>query len=155
MDMTSMISQQIVSSRERLRRCLEGVTDDEARRVLAGRLSPFTWQVGHLATIDATFAERGGGTYALPPSYADLFKMGSGGAADYPALSEVWNAFDGAHQALLRVAAEADYESPIEHRFRIYTNIGEMLIFACHHRGYHLGKIATLRSLLGKPRLFG
>jgi uncharacterized damage-inducible protein DinB len=155
MDMAAMISQQIVGSRERLRRCLEDLTGDEARRVLAGGLSPVTWQVGHLAVVDATFVQRGGSAYAPPPHYLDLFKMGSGGAADYPPLGEAWEAFDGAHQALLRVAAEADYRTPVEHRFRIYTNIGEMLIFACYHRGYHTGKIATLRALLGKPRLFG
>jgi uncharacterized damage-inducible protein DinB len=155
MDMTEMMSQQLTASRERLRRCLEDVTDDEARQVLAGQLSPVTWQVGHVATIDASFVTRGGGTFTLPPRYAELFGTGTGGRADYPPLSNVWAVFDGAHQALLRVAAQAHYPTPVESRSRAFTNLGEMLIFACHHRGYHIGKITTLRALLGKPRLFG
>jgi len=153
MNITAMVVQQLGTSYNRLKRCLGGLRDDEARRLLAGQLTPITWQFGHLAFIDAAFVKRGGGTYALPPRYADLFNIGTGGEADYPPLDAVWSAFDGAHRALLQVAAEADYSTPLDRPS--YTNVGEMLIFACHHRGYHLGKINTLRALLGKPRLFG
>ncbi len=153
MDMTVMVSQQLAATYDRLKRCLDDLTDDEARRVLAGKLTPITWQIGHLAVIDSIFVQRGGGSSTLPPRYADLFKVGTGGHADYPPLSEVWTVFDGAHRALVKVAAEANYSTPVESR--PYANIGEMFIFACHHRGYHLGKITTLRALLGKPRLFG
>ena len=30
-----------------------------------------------------------------------------------------------------------------------------MFAFSNNHRWYHIGKITTLRALLGKPRLFG
>lgn len=153
MDMTAMVSHQLAATYDRLKRCLDGLTDDEAHRTLAGKLTPITWQFGHLAVIDSIFAQRGGVSYPLPPRYTDLFKVGTGGHADYPPLSEVWTGFDGAHRALAQAAAEADYSTPVESR--PFASIGEMFIFACHHRGYHLGKIATLRALLGKPRLFG
>ena len=87
-----------------------------------------------------------------------LFKTGSGGAADYPPLSEVVRAFDETQEALAHAAAEATLETPIEvpaGRPRVFTNIAEMFSFADAHRWYHIGKITSLRALLGKPRLFG
>ncbi|MFN3286306.1 MAG: hypothetical protein ACK45F_08505 [bacterium] len=36
-----------------------------------------------------------------------------------------------------------------------YRNVGEMLALSAYHRGYHIGKMTTVRALLGKRRLFG
>jgi hypothetical protein len=146
----AMVTQQLDTSYVRLQRALEGVTEEEGRRVLAGRLAPIVWQIGLLAVVDASYVQRGGGSYTVQPRYPDLFKPGTGGEAEYPALNEVWAAFSGAHRALLKVADEADAR-PLEHPSGIYTNVGEMLIYACLHRGYHVGKTATLRALLDKP----
>ncbi len=153
MDINAMISQQLDLSHERVKRCVADLTDEEARRVLAGMLTPVIWQLGHLAVVDAGVVQRGGGSYTVPPRYVDLFKQGTGGQADYPPLEEVSATFDGAQWALLTVAREADYTKPVE--ARAYTNVGEMLIFVNQHRGYHIGKMTTLRALLTKPRLFG
>lgn len=147
----AMVTQQLDTSYVRLQRALEGVSEEEGRRVLAGRLAPIVWQIGHLAVVDANYVQRGGGSYTVPSRYPDLFKPGTGGEAEYPALKEVWAAFSGAHRALLKVVDEADYARPREHPGRAYTNVGEMLIYACYHRGYHVGKTATLRALLDKP----
>lgn len=146
-----MAAQQLDTSYQRLKSALEGITEEEARRVLAGRLAPIVWQVGHLAVVDANYVNRGGGSYTVQPHYPDLFKPGTGGEADYPPLAEVWAAFTGAHQGLLKVAEQGDYSTPVEHPVRAYTNAGGMLVYACFHRGYHVGKTATLRALLGKP----
>jgi len=147
----AMVAEQLNVTCERLRRAVEGITEQEARRVLEGRLAPIVWQVGHVAVIDAAFVQRGGGSTAVGPRYPELFKQGTGGAADYPPLAEVWGVFSSVHQGLLAVAAEAEYTKPLESPTRVFTNVGEMLIFACYHRGYHVGKTATLRALLGKP----
>lgn len=147
----AMVTQQLDTSYGRLHRALEGVTEEEGRRFMAGRLAPIVWQIGHLAVVDAMYVQRGGGSFTVQPRYPDLFKPGTGGDADYPALHEVWATFSGAHRALLKVADEADYARPLEHPSGIYTNVGEMLIYACFHRGYHVGKTATLRALLDKP----
>jgi hypothetical protein len=47
----------------------------------------------------------------------------------------------------------AQLDAPAEGRS--YSTVEEMLVFAVYHRGYHVGKITTLRALLKKPRLFG
>lgn len=149
--MRTTVTEQLTLYHARLGRALEGLSDEEARRVFAGGLAPVVWQVGHLAVVDAIYTQRGGGSCALPPRYADLFKPGSGGEADYPTVSEVWTAFSEAHAALLEVVAEADLAKPLEHPAGAYTSVGGMLVYACYHRGYHIGKIGTLRALLGKP----
>ena len=154
MDEKARLAQQLGISRERLRLCVADVTDEEAGRVQAGLLAPIVWQLGHVALVDAGFAQKAGGTCAIPPRFIDLFRAGSGGTGDYPPLADVWAAFDAAHEALVGVARTVDGAVPLDGAGR-YHNIGEMLIFCTYHRGYHVGKITTLRALLGKPRLFG
>jgi hypothetical protein len=119
---------------------------------LAG-LAPIVWQVGHLVWADSSMARRVDGTSGMPDGYADLFKTGTGGDAAYPPLAEVKEALDRAQQSLEAAARTADPATPLE--ARNYSNVGEMLLFACFHRGYHIGKMTTLRALLKKPRLFG
>ncbi|HLJ59832.1 MAG TPA: DinB family protein [bacterium] len=154
MDKNAMIAQQLGISHERLRLCVADLADEDAGRVHAGLLAPIVWQLGHVALVDAGFVQKAGGTCTIPPRFDELFRAGSGGAADYPPLADVWAAFDAAHEALLEVARTVDGATPVDGRGR-YHNVGEMLIFCTYHRGYHVGKITTLRALLGKPRLFG
>ncbi len=153
MELQQMILGQLLATRQRILRCLEDLSDDEARRTPTGNLSPVIWQVGHLAWADAGYAGRADRAPTLPPAFEGLFKTGTGGVAAYPPLAQVTDAFNVAQQALEAVARSADLEQSLE--ARAYTNVGEMLIFACYHRGYHVGKMTTLRALLGKPRLFG
>jgi len=136
--------------------CLEGLSEDEANRVPAAGLSPIIWQLGHTAATDAMLGQWAGGRFAPPQEFPELFGTGTGGPAPYPGLNQVKEAFEGAHQALVQIALEADYEAPHDTPLRkYYGTVGEMLTFACFHRGWHLGKITTLRTLLGKARMFG
>lgn len=64
-------------------RCVDDLTDDEARSTPHG-LSPILWQLGHLVTRDAGYLRHAGGQVELPPGYGGLFDMGTGGVADYP-----------------------------------------------------------------------
>jgi hypothetical protein len=145
------ITDQLDLYHARLERAIDGVTDSEAQHAVAAPLAPIVWQLGHLAVVDATYAQRAGGACDLPPRYTDLFKPGTGGRAEYPPLPEVWAAFDSAHRALIAAVAEADLGAPLEHPAGAYASVGAMLVYACYHRGYHAGKVATLRALLGKP----
>ncbi|MDR7544275.1 MAG: DinB family protein [Armatimonadota bacterium] len=136
----------------RLQRCLEDLTDEEARMTPAG-LSPIIWQAGHVATTDFAFARRADGRTEAPAGYADLFQVGTGGDAAYPPLADVRSAVDRAQQVLEELAGSVTLEMAVDGRN--YRTAGEMLVFAVYHRGYHVGKAATLRALLKKPRLFG
>jgi len=157
MDKRALIQHQLATSHQILKHCLGDITETEASRLPEAILAPVVWQVGHLAYANSNFVERAGVAAAteLPERYATLFKTGTGGAADYPSLSETTKAFDNTHEALVRVVAEANIEAPNEGPRGTWTNAGEMFSFADAHRWYHIGKINTLRALLGKPRLFG
>lgn len=155
MSFSEMVCQQLEQSFGRVQRSIEDVTDEEARRVLAGKLTPIIWQLGHIATIDGNFIKRAGGRYVPPARYVELFKAGTGGQAEYPPLEEVLAYAVTAHQALMGAAREADYSKPTESERGNFHTVGQMLIFSAQHRGYHIGKITTLRALLGKPILFG
>jgi hypothetical protein len=160
MDDRALLQYQLATSQQILKRCLGDITETDATALPEGILAPIVWQVGHLALTNRYFVERAGVTPAgkLPEPYGALFRTGTGGVADYPPLSEVVQVFDETQEALTRAVTEATLETPIEvpaGRPRVFTNIGEMFSFADAHRWYHIGKITTLRALLGKPRLFG
>ncbi len=140
------------ATRARVIRCLEDLSEEEARRVVQG-LSPVVWQVGHLAQADGVLLRRAGAPAPVPEAYAALFGPGTGGQADYPPLSQVRGVFEATHEALLQLLAAAALDQPVDASH--YRCVGEMLAFSAYHRGYHIGKITTLRALLGKPRLFG
>ncbi len=135
----------------RLLEGLKDVTEAEARRAPVAGLSPIIWQAGHLTLSDFAFARRADGISAAPGGYADLFKPGTGGEGAYPSLEEVKDALHRAQQTLEGIARTADLNAPID--TPNYKTVGEMLVFVPYHRGYHIGKIMTLRALLKKPRI--
>lgn len=156
MDVNAAIQFQLQRTHERVLQCLADLSADEARRLPLPRLSPVVWQVGHLTFYDALYAERAGVGHvmrAIPPEYERLFTIGTGGEAKYPPIDQVGKLFDRTHAALLTIARSADLAKPVEGQ--MYKDVGGMLFFACGHRNYHIGKMATLRALLDKPILFG
>lgn len=157
MDNRALLQQQLAASHQIVKYCLSEISDDDARRMPNSTLSPIIWQVEHLAVTNASFCRGAGGapTTALPASYPDLFKTGTGGQAAYPALAAVVGVFDDTHEALMRAVAEAELDAPSEGPRGMWKNVAEMLGFSNTHRWYHIGKINSLRALLGKPRLFG
>jgi len=154
-DDRTLIQQQLTLSHQFLKRCLAGVSDEDARRMPSPPLSPIVWQVGHVALVDAYFAGRRGAGAGVPERFNALFKTGTGGQADYPAFDTVVDALDRSHEALMSAAAEADLGTPSEGPLGAWKNFAEMFAFSSTHRWYHIGKITTLRALLGKPRPFG
>lgn len=133
-------------------RCVEDVTDEEAR-VRRHGLTPVIWQLGHIVTADAGYLRRVGGVVELPAVYREIFPTGTGGDASYPPLDEVRRYFEQVQRELLQAAQTADLSHPVDGQS--YRTAGEVLLFTTYHRGYHIGKMTTLRALSGKPRLFG
>ena len=157
MDTRSLIQNSLGASHQIVKQTLSEVSDEEARRMPDATLSPIVWQLGHLAVSNMNFIQRAGATSAtaLPERYPGLFKTGTGGTADYPSLTEVVKAFDDSHDALMRVAAEVNLEAPNEGPRGLWSDVAGAFAFSNVHRWYHIGKVASLRALLGKPRLFG
>lgn len=131
---------------------LEDLTEDEAQRSPTSGLSPVVWQVGHLALMTGWMTERLGGAYTPPPTYEERFQRGTGGPGRYPTLAEVRRAFDDSHQAILGVIRTTDLGQPLD-IMGMTRHRGDLAVMCAAHYGYHMAKIATLRALLGKPRL--
>jgi len=156
-DARALIQEQFAGSHRLVTRSLGEVSDDEANRVFDGPLAPFVWQVGHLAWADLYLLKAAGASpsLTLPDSFEPLFKTGTGGKAAYPSLETVQRAFDQAHEAAMKAAAELDPDTPRESSQGFWKNSGGVLLFLNGHRWYHIGKMTSLRALLGKPRVFG
>ncbi len=155
--MRALIQYQLALSQRMVGRCVSDLTDAEAAHRPEGILAPAVWHVGHLAAANLKFLELAGAAPAvtLPEHYLALFRPGQGGAADYPPLRDVAGMFDVTSDALARVAAEAELDRAIQDAPGPFATFAEMCSFAAGHRWYHIGKITSLRALLGKPRLFG
>lgn len=153
MDQRETLQYGLSATHTRIHRCLEEISEEDAGRSPIAGLASIVWQIGHLAWADFGFARRVDGRVEMPAGYDGLFKPGTGGEGPYPTLKDVTVALDRAHQSLEGIARTADLATPIE--ARNYGSVGQMLVFACYHRGYHVGKMTTLRALLNKSRLFG
>lgn len=116
-------------------------------------LAPILWQVGHLGVSDKNLLKRVPLPVEIPEGYAALFGRGSG-TGTLPPVETVLTFFRDAHTGLLGLVAE-DLERPLASPTDAYRTVGAGLMSMVHHRGYHYGKIMTLRALLGKARLLG
>lgn len=156
MDDRALIRKQLAVGHRLLTLTLHDISDGEAKRSPSPPLSPIVWHAGHVAFSNFSFAlGRQAAPARVPEGYPALFAMGTGGDADYPAFSAVVEVLDDSHAALLAAVAGADLDAANEGPFGAWSNLAEMFAFASNHCSYHVGKIATLRALLGKPRLIG
>lgn len=150
--------QELIQTQHRLvaDRILASLADLSADELLArpNGLVPVIWHVGHVAFYDALLAKRAGETPAIPEGYEELFKYGSTGSDSLPPADDVIRFFHEAHSGLLNLA-QGDLDRPVQAPLQSYQTVGEGLMRMLYHRGYHHGKIMTLRSLLNKSRLLG
>lgn len=133
---------------DRVAQLVRDVSEEDVRARPHG-LAPIAWQVGHIATVDGKALTRAGLASPVPETYPPLFDTGTGREGDYPPLSELLSLLALCNADARTLALEGDLDRPIE-GVRSYASPGEALLFLTYHRGYHVGKITTLRALLGK-----
>jgi uncharacterized damage-inducible protein DinB len=142
------------ATHERIGKVLDDVSEEEARQQPAPGLAPIIWQAGHIALYDALFVQRVDKQAEAPAGFDQFFAIGTGGMpAQYPPLATVRAAVDAAQRGMVAIATAHSASTPVESPR--YKTVGELLTFAVYHRGYHVGKITTLRALLKKARMFG
>lgn len=149
----SELSRFVSMTRERIHQSVADLEPGEWTARPQG-LAPILWQVGHLALVDGEAARRLGRPVTIPESFQSLFRYGSTGDGPYPDPKEVLALFNQVSEELA-VVAQGDLAQPSNDPSGRTQTIGDLLVFLIYHRGYHHGKIMTLRSLLGKPRLLG
>jgi len=135
-----------------LLRTLEDLSADELQRSPVSNLSPVIWQVGHVAATDAYFARMCGADVTVPEAFMGLFGRNTGGAKPYPGLVDVKPVYETGQQALVALAQSTEMGRAVESKN--FKTVADALSFNCFHRGYHIGKICTLRALMGRQPLF-
>jgi hypothetical protein len=133
-------------------RTLGDLTEDEMQRSPAGGLSPVIWQVGHVAVSDAFFVRLCGSDITVPDGFDTLFGRGTGGVKAYPSFADIKPLYERIQTALEALTQSAEMDRAIESKN--FKTVADALSFNCFHRGYHIGKICTLRALMGRQPLF-
>ena len=135
--------------------CLDGLTDDEARRRLEAGGNSVTFLAGHLTDTRHFLANRLGHPLFNPLAryLADVRSIEE--IRELPSLGEIRSAWQAVSTHVLAVLAEltpTDLAEPNVHRFPLEdtTRLG-MIAFLAQHDSYHLGQIAFIRRQLGKP----
>lgn len=125
--------------------------------------NPLAWQLGHLACVEEDVAQLfSPGAPPSPLVPGQLRAVCATGSAPpspetrYLPLAELWALLDRTHAQLLRVledagAADLDRAPRVPNPY--FRSLGQGVYEAALHENYHVGEIAALRKVLGKPRI--
>ena len=145
---------QLRFARSEFARCLEGVSDDDARR----RVEPMnciSWMVGHMANQEHRFWVMLGQDQALYPALNDL--VGFGRPASTPPLEEMWDAWRTITQAADRYLETLTPALLLAHRLHngvpVPESTGTMLMRNIYHYWFHTGEAHAVRQMLGHTGL--
>ncbi len=145
---------QLRFTRSELARCLEGLSEEEARRRV-GRMNSISWMVGHLADQEQRYWVMMAQGETLVPGLND--QVGSGKPASTPPLADMWTAWK-------EITAVADryldtltpevLQSHLEWQGkRAAYDVGTMLLRNIYHYWFHIGEAYAARQMLSDEKL--
>jgi uncharacterized damage-inducible protein DinB len=145
---------QLRFARSEFSRCLEGVSDEDARR----RLMPMnclSWMLGHLANQEHRYWVMLAQGRALLPGLNDL--VGFGKPASAPPLAEMraaWATATQAADAYLDTLTPAILQTRLVRDGRpVPESVGTMLMRNIYHYWFHTGEAHAVRQMLGHAGL--
>jgi hypothetical protein len=145
---------QLWFARSELIRCLDGVTDEEARR----RFEPMnciSWIVGHLADQENRYWVYIAQGKKIIPELRE--QVGYGRPPSSPPLDEMWFAWQQITKTsnqFLRILSTDLLLSNFEVREKpLRENVGTMLMRNIYHYWFHIGEAYAIRQLLGHREL--
>ncbi len=145
---------QLRFTRSEFLRCLDGVTDEEARRRFLP-INCISWMVGHLANQENTYWVRVAQSKNIVPELHDL--VGFQKPATTPPLAEMWAAWHlitETADVYLATLTPQILESHFEWKGKpVDENVGTLLLRNIHHYWYHIGEASAVRQLLGHTDL--
>lgn len=145
---------QLRFARSELQRCLEGVSEEEAR-VRTLPMNCISWVVGHLANQEHHYWAILGQGRVVRPELNEL--MGYGRSACTPSLTEMWAAWrdvTAVADVYLDTLTTADLTQHIERDGeRAREAIGTMLLRNMYHYWFHTGEAHAMRQVLGHKDL--
>ena len=145
---------QLRFARSEFARCLEGVSEEEARRRVED-LNCISWMVGHLANQENHYWVIMAQGRQLFPELNDL--TGFRKPASSPPLQDMWSAWKTitgiADDYLDAMTAEQMKEHFQWQGKTLHENIGTMLMRNIYHYWFHTGQALIVRKLLGHSKL--
>ena len=145
---------QLRFARRELQRCLDGVSDEDARRRL-GPMNCLSWIVGHLASQENWYWVRMAQGRDLFPELDDL--VGYGRPASTPPLEEMWatwRTITAAADAYLDTLTPALLQTHFTWRGQPRReSAGTMLWRNITHYWFHTGEAHAIRQQLGHVNL--
>jgi uncharacterized damage-inducible protein DinB len=137
--------------------CLEGLSDAEAQRCLAGGGNSVAFLAAHVADTRHFLVKRLGHPLANPLDRYLAEARTMADVREWPTLDQIrgaWLAVSSHLQEVLAELTAPELDEANVHRFPSgdSTRLG-LIAFLVQHDSYHLGQIAFLRKQLGKPAM--
>jgi uncharacterized damage-inducible protein DinB len=149
-----LLVNQLRFTRSEFARCLEGITDKEAKKQFAS-MNCISWIIGHLADQENRYWVRFAQGEKLHPELKDM--VGYGRPASTPDLDEMWMIWQevtrSADQFLENIVFR-DLDTYFQVRGKsVSENVGTLLMRNIYHYWFHTGEAYAIRQLLGHTDL--
>jgi uncharacterized damage-inducible protein DinB len=145
---------QLHFTRSELVRCLDGVTDDDAKKRFES-MNSISWIIGHLADQENRYWVRFAQGEKFHPELKEL--VGYGRPASTPNLDEMWMAWreiTGSADRYLENVTSQDLDTNFQVNGKsIGENVGTLLMRNIYHYWFHTGEAYAIRQLLGHRNL--
>ena len=152
--MTHFLVQQLRFARAELQRCLEGLSDEDARKRLLP-MNCISWMVGHLALQEQFYWVSAPQGREIAPDLPSL--VGFGQPASTPPLADMWQVWaeiTAAADPYLDTLTPALMGTRLEYNGKpLRGTIGTMLLRNIHHYWFHIGEAHAVRQQLGHLNL--
>jgi uncharacterized damage-inducible protein DinB len=148
--MASYLIRQLRFARSEFTRCLEGVTNEDAKQRF-GQINSISWIVGHLANHEHFLWVVSAQDKVLFPELHEV--VGYGKPASTPLLDEMWDVWgqvtECADEYLDALTEEMMVEFLNYKGKPLRENIGTTLMRNTYHVWFHLGEAHAIRQQLG------
>ncbi|NOZ28651.1 MAG: DUF664 domain-containing protein [Chloroflexi bacterium] len=152
--MPHLLVTQLRFARDELVRCLDGISDEDARRRL-GPMNCISWIIGHLANQEHAYWVQWAQGRNLAPDLHE--RVGSGRPPSTPPLDEmwaIWRRVTRAADEYLDTLTPERMQTYLEREGRpLRENIGTMLLRNIYHYWFHIGEAHAIRQQLGHTNL--
>lgn len=145
---------QLQFTRSEFVRCLDGISDEEARQRLLP-MNCLSWMIGHLATQEQFYWVYLAQGKVLYPKLYEL--VGYGRPPSTPPLADMWQAWrdiTAAADVYLATVSTATLTTHLTHREKpSRESVGTMLLRNIYHYWFHTGEASAVRQQLGHTNL--
>ena len=152
--MTHPLVEQLRFARAEFQRCLEGVSDEDARRRL-GPMNCISWIIGHLANQERYYWLIFPGGEDVAPALDDW--VGQGQPATTPPLDEMWRSWrevTAVADTYLDTLTTEQLQTHFQWRDKpLRESIGTLLLRNIYHYWFHTGEAHAIRQQLGHGEL--